>query len=370
MINYQTNRCTIKQCEKHLNDGIRLLVSTNSASAPRTADLEVTLAGGATFTEHHVLHNGSTFFDLSEYFREAIPVDFRRLLYVPTEGNVSLPFATFNAGGQIVLLKGLVTALIVTIDSTEHELNAGELEVVYGYTKFEKSQRIHLFNPNFEAVAEYVPTIEDGEKTVFGLCYNRNNGNDPLWYEHLSEPTTDAVRQVRLNDYWDVTYNREGIALEFMQNELDSETATYIIDTRSKGAYLRFLDADGLLQQLLLDIENRENAYEDGELVVTYQGGVRYYEEAFGAQILRGHGQTSKRVHTQVLHCSVSNMPKGLITDLKALALSPVVLLYRGDNRWEQVRVVPTETIVDDSKKAHVSAKFDVYPIYENAYSL
>lgn len=371
MIDYQNNSCVIKQKQKYLADGIRLEVQAPTHNTE--ALLEITIAG-EEFSEKHFLYEGKTVFDLSEYFLETLRAEYQRLLYVPSEQNISLPFAVFNGRQQLVLTRGLATSLSITIDDTEHELDVNDLEVIYGYSKFERSERLHLFNPHYEAIAEYIPTLE-GEatewQTVFGLCFNRNNGNTPVWYSNDTEEVRYAVRQVRLNDYWDERYNSEGITLDFLQNENGSEGTTYLIDTRTKGAYVRFLDSNGFMQQLLLDIESCENAYEDGELLVGYKMGTRHYEDYSGMKIMQGHQQTARRVHTQSLHCSVTNLPKGLISDLKALALSPITLLYRGKDEdgidmWENVRVVPTESIVDDKKKAQISAKFDIYPIFEN----
>lgn len=380
MIDYHNNGYTAKQWQAHLFDGIVVKVHTPiSYRAYAVLHLKV---GGHEYSEKHFLYNGDTEFNISEYIKEALPLDYARLLYTIEKSSIlPSPIRSTKNDGMAVTDNYVVEKMEIEITEENGEvintmtLLPASLDCIYGYTTTDDEEpALHLFNPNYECVAEYHPNNANDPNTQFGLCFNKNNGNQTDWYTYGNNPLLRILQgvkplyQVRLNDYWDERYNSDGIVLDFVTNN-GSDSAQYLVDTRTSGCFVRFLDSEGRLQQILLDLEGQENAYNDGDLVVYHQGGTRHYEPYRNAEVSTSHAQTAKRVHTQALHCSISNMPKALVRDLKALAISPVVLLNRGGNKWEQVRVVP-EAIVTETKKSLVSARFDIYPMYENTYGI
>lgn len=352
---YTSGNYTVECLDTHINDGIHLM-ATAPASTER-AVLSISVSGN-TFVENRMMHNGKCEFDISEYLKVATQNEPVRFLARPKMGGTPA-IAFHNTDTAVSSLCGLLSVSI-TFDGHEVSIPTSQFELFAGYSA-EWHREEHLFNPNFEHLAEF---YSDNDKIGLSLEFNRDG--EALYQYSSFGAGRKWLYQFKLNEYWDERYNTEGQTLRANLMEQD-ESAVYYIDTRTKGCYLRFTDENGKLQQLLLDIEGIGKSFADTDSFATYEGKRSYYEVYGTALVNNGNSVSARRTQNRVLHCSVSNLPKGLVNDLSALMMSPEVymLVDAEQNKWQKVRVTGAELLAE-TKKAHISAKFDVITLSEN----
>lgn len=382
----------------YLYDGMRMRVTTNSSSdATVTAKIvlkdgiSMNVAGG--FEEQRNFFNKTATFDFSSYISQLYNQDIERL--VPTKTDVvgsGLSYVPYfkREGENPNYLKAIhqpidhIELYIFGFETKTISIPNPYLVMVGDNAECEDlcAPRTHYLPVNYPSVIEYIPVGENKVALQAEGCddvdvYSDNMAEELTTMgvnltERIDERYNEEIRSISVSVPSHLeTQGNDVLELEDWDAEtLDSVVDTYtrsdlyLVDNRTKGAFLRFFDRFGFVTQILLDVVSEETVYNGGDVANAADLNDNGYIH-FG-----GNGNNYRKANTikrttenRVLHCSLERVTKDIRKDLEDLACSPCVALFetdvQGNEYWREV-AVNCANITDNKRESLIDFDCDI----------
>lgn len=384
----------------YLYDGVRLhFVTSHSEDIKVTATLvlkngiSTSLIG--SYSEERYFYRKSVTFDFSSYLTQLYQQNLFRLIpetkedmsahrfylpYFKREGETTEDFPSLHVPIERIDF--------VVDDSTSFSLTEPFLVLPGDNCEGEElcKDRTHLLPVNFPSVVEFIPI---GTNEI-ALC--RDDSDEATFYND-SFPATDNIYTMAVNliDRLDLRYTDEIRAVKFTcpsHLETQSEqsecvpciewdisflrqfitTGTrsdlFLIDTRTKGCFLRFYDRFGFVSQILLDVVQEETVYTGGNIAtasIINDFGYQHFgrDEHVNYRKCNSINRTTEQ---RVIHCTLERVTKDLREELEDLACSPCVVMLEVDkdvNYWREVSL-SCQSIIENKKERLIDFSCDI----------
>ena len=388
----------------YLYEGVRLRFVTNYSSDVKVTATIVLKNGISTsvvglYEEERYFYNKAVTFDFSSYLTQLYQQNLFRLIpivkddmpahrfylpYYKREGEETEDFPDMRIPIERIdfVVEGVNQDETLSITEPFFVI-AGDNEKGDEICKL----RTHLFPVNFPSVVEFMPT---GEHNVITLSVD-NEEEETVYEDDYPSSDNYYTLAVNLSEKFDLRYADDTRVVKFScpnhietQNEFserieaiswnisilrqffESRTRAdlFIVDTRTKGAFLRFFDRFGFVSQVLLDIVQEETNY-SGDNVATASSINDFGYLHLGKENsinYRKSNSINRTTELRILHCTLERVTKDLKDDLEDLSCSPSVVMLERDNDVEYWREVSLtcKSITDNKKEDLIDFACDI----------